>query len=224
MAVYTEVRADEADALLQRLGLGALTDLQGIGAGVENTNYYASTARGQWVLTLFERLAARELPYYLQFMQHLAEHGIPVPAPQAGADGSLVHLLAGKPAAVVTRLPGSHRLRPEAEHCAQLGQMLARLHAAGASFAMQQPHLRGLAWWTRTAPEVWSSLPFWPQRLLRWSDEGDGTTAWIRDFQLQTTDCDALTDALRGMARQEGLPLRRIMLNGHAIWQLLPNP
>jgi homoserine kinase type II len=55
MAVYTDVSFAEADALVQRLGLGALTELQGIGSGIENTNYYATTVRGQWVLTLFER-------------------------------------------------------------------------------------------------------------------------------------------------------------------------
>ncbi len=154
MAVYTEVRFDEADALCQRLGLGALTDLQGIRSGIENTNYYATTVRGHWVLTLFERLDAEQLPYYLHLMQHLAARGVPVPAPQADAEGALLHRVAGKPAAVVTRLPGSHRLAPDALHCAQVGQMLARLHVAGASFPMQQPHLRGLAWWTETAAVV----------------------------------------------------------------------
>ena len=154
MAVYTKVRFDEADALCQRLGLGALTDLQGIRSGIENTNYYASTARGQWVLTLFERLPAAQLPYYLQFMQHLAVQGIPVPAPQPGPAGELLHTVAGKPAAIVTRLPGSHRLRPDAVHAAQVGHMLARMHGAGASFGGSQPHLRGLAWWTETAPLI----------------------------------------------------------------------
>ena len=109
MAVYTEVRFDEADALFQRLGLGPLTSLQGIRSGIENTNYYATTARGQWVLTLFERLSFEQLPYYLQLMQHLATRGVLVPAPQPGADAGLVHTVAGKPAAVVTRLPGSHQ-------------------------------------------------------------------------------------------------------------------
>ena len=90
MAVYTEVGFAAADELLQRLGLGALTDLQGIRSGIENTNYYATTTRGQWVLTLFERLSAEQLPYYLELMRHLAAHGIPVPAPQPAADGSLV--------------------------------------------------------------------------------------------------------------------------------------
>ncbi len=154
MAVYTEVGFDAADALLQRLGLGPLTDLQGIRSGIENTNYYASTTRGQWVLTLFERLAANQLPYYLQLMQHLAAHGIPVPAPQPAANGRLLHTLAGKPAAVVTRLPGSHRTAPGSEHCAQVGAMLARMHLAGASFQLQQAHQRGLAWWADTVPAV----------------------------------------------------------------------
>jgi homoserine kinase type II len=154
MAVYTEVSFAEADALLQRLGLGALTELAGIRSGIENTNYYASTARGQWVLTLFERLPRDELPYYLSLMQHLAAHGIPVPAPQADAAGELVHTVAGKPASVVTRLPGSHRLAPDATHCAQVGRMLARMHLAGLSAPVSQPHGRGLAWWAETVPVV----------------------------------------------------------------------
>lgn len=167
MAVYTEVGFEQADSLCQRLGLGALTALQGIHSGIENTNYYATTVRGQWVLTLFERLAPEQLPYYLRLMQHLAERGIPVPAPQPTADGSLLHTLAGKPASVVTRLPGSHRLRPDADHCAQVGAMLARMHRAGTDFPLQQPHLRGLAWWTETVPVVLPYLPDAQAALLR---------------------------------------------------------
>jgi len=167
VAVYTEVGFAEADSLCQRLGLGALTDLQGIRSGIENTNSYATTARGQWVLTLFERLPVDELPYYLRLMQHLAARGIPVPAPQPAADGTLVHRVAGKPAAVVTRLPGSHRLRPDADHCAQVGRMLARMHLAAADFDLHQPHHRGLAWWAETVPVVLPHLPPDAAALLR---------------------------------------------------------
>ena len=163
MAVYTEVGFDAAAALCARLGLGRLTDLQGIRSGIENTNYYAGTERGQWVLTLFERLTRAELPYYLRLMQHLAVAGIPVPAPQSDPAGELLHKLAGKPAAVVTRLPGSHRLAPTPEHCRQVGAMLARMHLAAASFALHQPHLRGLAWWRETVPVVLPHLRAgWP--------------------------------------------------------------
>ncbi len=154
MAVYTSVEPAEAARLFERLNLGVLTDLQGIRSGIENTNYYATTTRGQWVLTLFERLSRTELPYYLQLMRHLAGHGIPVPAPQADAAGELLHELAGKPAAIVTRLPGSHRLAPGVAHVEQLGAMLARMHVAGHDFPMHQAHLRGLDWWIEVAPVV----------------------------------------------------------------------
>jgi homoserine kinase type II len=89
--------------------------------------------------------------------QHLAARGIPVPAPQPATDGSLVHSVAGKPASVVTRLPGGHRLAPGVNHCVQVGRMLARMHTAGQSLPVSQPHLRGLSWWAETVPVV---LPF----------------------------------------------------------------
>jgi homoserine kinase type II len=75
-----------------------------------------------------------------------------VPAPQADARGEILHTLAGKPAAVVTGCAGGSHLAPDALHCAQVGAMLARMHLAGADFPLQQPNLRGLAWWAETVP------------------------------------------------------------------------
>jgi homoserine kinase type II len=157
MAVYTEVGFEQADAFVRRLGHARLNTLQGIGAGIENTNYFVGTDRGEWVLTLFERLDAGQLPFYLRYMQHLARHGIPVPEPQADAGGQILHQLCGRPAALVNRLPGRHVHAPDVPHLQQMGEMLAQLHLAGASFALQQPNPRGLDWCAATAPEV---LPF----------------------------------------------------------------
>jgi homoserine kinase type II len=157
MAVYTEVGFEQADAFVRGLGHGRVTALQGISAGIENTNYFVSSEGGEWVLTLFERLGVEQLPFYLRFMQHLAQHGIPVPEPQADAAGQILHRLCGRPAALLNRLPGRAVLAPELAHIEQLGEMLARLHQAGADFPLRQPHLRGLSWWTATVPEV---LPF----------------------------------------------------------------
>jgi homoserine kinase type II len=158
MAVYTEVSFDAAAALVARLGLGDLTALQGIESGIENTNYFVDTRTNQGprshVLTLFERLTSEQLPFYLHLMKHLADRGLPVPGPKADASGAILHTLCGKPAAVVDRLRGRHHLAPDAAHCAGVGSMLARMHIAGADFAMRQPNLRGLAWWTETVPVV----------------------------------------------------------------------
>ena len=157
MAVYTQVSFDQANAFFHTLGLGPLTRLEGCAGGIENTNYFADTAQGRYVLTLFERLSAEQLPYYLHLMRHLAQQGIPVPDPAADAHGQLLHSLQGRPSCVVSLLAGKSELQPGTDHCAQVGAMLARMHLAGLSFDRQQPNLRGLDWWQRTVPEV---LPF----------------------------------------------------------------
>ncbi len=157
MAVFTQVTAEQAQVLMDRLQLGTVTELRGITAGIENTNYFVSTERGDYVLTIFERLGFEQLPFYLRLMKHLAGRGIPVPDPQADAAGEILHTVQGKPAAVVNKLRGGHQLAPDLFHCEQVGAMLARMHLAGRDYALSQPNLRGLPWWTETVPVV---LPF----------------------------------------------------------------
>ncbi|MBY0454516.1 MAG: homoserine kinase [Burkholderiaceae bacterium] len=157
MAVFTQVSPQDASELLGRLQLGTLHKLRGIEGGIENTNYFVTCDQGQFVLTLFERLTAQQLPFYLHLMKHLADAGIPVPDPCADAHGEILHTVCGKPAALVNRLHGQSQLAPQAVHCAAVGQMLARMHLAASDYPRQQPNLRGLAWWNETVPVV---LPY----------------------------------------------------------------
>ena len=166
MAVYTEVSFAEAAALIDGLGIGELRELKACAGGIENTNYFATTSAGRYVLTLFERLTAAELPFYLHLMKHLADRGQPVPGPHADAKGDILLALKGKPAAVVDRLAGEHHLAPDAADCAAVGAILAGLHLAGRDFALVQPNLRGLAWWIRTVPVVLPRLGGEQARLM----------------------------------------------------------
>ena len=167
MAVFTEVSPAAAQALLTRLQLGELRALRGIEGGIENTNYFVTTDTGEFVLTLFERLSAEQLPFYLHLMRHLAHAGIPVPEPQADARGEILHSVCGKPAAVVNKLHGRSQLAPQAVHCAAVGAMLARMHLAGQGFERQQPNLRGLPWWNETVPVVLAHLDAEQAALLQ---------------------------------------------------------
>jgi homoserine kinase type II len=157
MAVFTEVPYAEAAAFLHRLGLGKLQSMAACHGGIENTNYFVDTDRDAYVLTLFERLAWEQLPFYLHLMQHLANRGISVPSPAADVEGRILHRLKGKPAAVVGRLRGKSELAPDPGHCGQVGEMLARMHLAGRDYARHQPNPRGLPWWKETVPVL---LPY----------------------------------------------------------------
>ena len=166
MAVYTQVSYDEAGLLLQRLQLGQLQSMEGCSGGIENTNYFVTTDSGAYVLTLFERLSAAQLPFYLRLMKHLARDSIPVPEPAADASGSLMYTVNGKPATVVNRLRGKSELSPQREHCASVGAWLAKMHLAGQRFDMQQPNLRGLTWWNDTVPVILPHLEASQQSLI----------------------------------------------------------
>ena len=157
MSVYTKVSFEQLSTWLKQYSVGSLLDMQGIAAGIENTNYFVTTTQGRYVLTLFERMSVRELPFYLDLMAHLARHGIPCPAPIANRDNALLGTLAGKPATLVTRLAGAPVLEPGEQHCGQVGAMLAAMHLAGKSYDGTLENPRGPKWRRKTAPEV---LPF----------------------------------------------------------------
>ncbi|MEB0135743.1 homoserine kinase [Actimicrobium sp. CCC2.4] len=169
MAVFTTVTQDDLTSWISQFPLGAAHALRGIASGVENSNFFIDTDRGEFVLTVFEKLTFEQVPFYLELMRHLAERGVAVPAPVASNSGALVTPLHGKPAAIVSKLDGTCQMHPAPVHCAAVGAMLARMHLAGADFPIRQPNLRGLEWWRSTVPTVLSYLV--PDAMILLLDE-----------------------------------------------------
>ncbi|WP_454874420.1 homoserine kinase [Paraburkholderia xenovorans] len=157
MAVFTAVTEPQLAEWMRHYDLGDVVEFRGISSGIENSNFFLTTTRGEYVLTIFEKLTAEQLPFYLDLMRHLAAHRVPVPDPMPRENGALFGLLQGKPAAIVTRLEGAPELAPGVEHCIEVGQMLARMHLAGRDYPAYQPNLRSLPWWKETVPTI---LPF----------------------------------------------------------------
>ena len=159
MAVFTPIELEDiAQSIDQDFDIGQASEIRGIHGGIENSNFFLDTTKDgkkqEYVLTIFERLTAQQLPFYLELMRHLANKGIPVPKPIENKEGDILFPLKGKPAAIVTKLPGLSRLQPESNHCALVGEMLAKMHLAGKDFSKHQENLRSLDWWQKTIPSV----------------------------------------------------------------------
>ena len=157
MSVYTTVELQQLEAFLLAYDLGALIGYQGISDGVENTNYFVTTTGGRYVLTLFESIGFDDLPYYLDLMAFLAEHGVPSAHPLPDRQGAYLHILKSKPAALVQRLPGASVTDPNLQQCRAIGEALGHLHVKGLTFAGQRDHTRGPHWRSQTAEQL---LPF----------------------------------------------------------------
>lgn len=148
MAVYTDITDEELEGLLADFDLGAALSFKGIAEGVENSNFLLETDKGRFILTLYERrVKADELPYFLDLMTWLADHGFPSARPVADRQGRVLKTVRGKPAAMVEFLPGLSVRRPTGAHCRQAGEGLARLHLAGQGYPGRRANDLGQGDW-----------------------------------------------------------------------------
>ena len=148
MAVYTEVSDEELAAFIADFDIGPVVSCKGIAEGVENSNYLVHTHGGRYILTLYEkRVAPSDLPFFLGLMEHLAEHGFPCPVPIRARDGNSLRTLCGRPAALISFLEGMWPRRIQPWHCTEVGAALARMHEAGAGFAMVRPNDLSIQGW-----------------------------------------------------------------------------
>ena len=148
MAVYTEVSDEALTAFVADYDIGEVLSCKGIAEGIENSNYLLTTSAGHFILTLYEkRVKADDLPFFLGLLEHLAAKGVPCPVPVKDKDGKALKRLAKRPAAIVTFLDGMWPRRITVDHCAQLGEALARMHVAGADFSMRRVNSLSVAGW-----------------------------------------------------------------------------
>jgi homoserine kinase type II len=148
MAVYTDVSDEEVSEFVAAYDIGDVLSCKGIAEGVENSNFMLTTDQGAFILTLYEkRVNPEDLPFFLGLMEHLAKCGIPSPTPVHPRDGEALRTLCGRPAAIVTFLPGLWPKRVTSDHCRELGENLARMHVAGSKFEMTRPNSLSVDAW-----------------------------------------------------------------------------
>lgn len=150
MAVYTDITDEELEGLLADFDLGPPLAFKGIAEGVSNSNFLLETAKGLFILTVYERrVEARDLPYFLDLTHHLFEQGFPSATPVADRSGRMLKSVRDKPCAIFTFLPGLSVRRPTAAHCREAGEGLAWLHVAGEGFAGRRQNTLGHEHWAR---------------------------------------------------------------------------
>ncbi len=197
MAVYTEVTPDDLTRLLDAYDVGTLVSVKGIAEGVSNSNFLLETDQNRFILTLYEQaMAPEDVPFFLNLMQHLAQHGISCPLPIARRDGALSSEVASRPAALVSFLDGRGVRFPQPDHCAAVGTALAQLHLAGQNFSMHRDNALGHAHWralyTRNTKQVDQVMPDMAHEIECELDRLDA--AWPQDLPVGIIHADLFPD------------------------------
>ena len=154
VSVFTPVSQAELETFLQQFPVGKLRHYEGIAAGIENTNFFVTTDRGEYVLTLFEHHGHDELPFFINLMAWMAEHDIPSAHPIADHHGDYLHTLNDKPAVLAVRLHGESPVHPGPAQCRALGVMLGRMHIAGQGYPESRENPRGAQWRQETGQKL----------------------------------------------------------------------
>lgn len=167
MSVFTPLQREELEVFLASYGLGRLRSFEGIAAGSENSNFFVSLERGEYVLTLIERGPSQDLPFFIELLDVLHKAHLPVPYALRTDDGDALRTLAEKPALLQPRLSGKHVTAPNPHHCSEVGRLLARLHLATRDHVLERRSDRGLDWMQTEGPTLALSLSEDQLPLLR---------------------------------------------------------
>ena len=159
LAVYTQLGAEALSALIAHYDAGVLVSAKGIAEGVSNSNWLIDTTGAdgadingggaRFILTMYEqRTDVADLPFFLGLLDHLAEHGCPVPATIHDRAGASFRLLDGKAVALIEFLPGVSVSQPTAAQAHAVGAALAQMHLTAADFPQARANGLGPAgWW-----------------------------------------------------------------------------
>jgi homoserine kinase type II len=146
MAVYTSLSQSEVETFISKFNIGKLKSYAGISGGVTNSNFFINTDSCEAVLTIFEELNFEDLDYYFSFMQHLSTHGFSCPKPISDSNNNLIHDLKGKPAALISKLPGKVFEEINDHQLIELAKSFAEMHLISLKFNTQKKNERDLQW------------------------------------------------------------------------------
>lgn len=167
MAVYTRVNEDELSQFLKHYDLGEATSFSGITEGVENSNYRLTTTKGQYILTLYEkRVDPDDLPFFINLMTHMADHGINCPMPVADHDDLVLKNLNDRACAIFTFLDGTSNTTPPAARCYSAGQILAKMHLAGLEFDGKRANALDHNAWSPLLADCGDGAPDLPSDII----------------------------------------------------------
>lgn len=157
MAVFTPLNADQVSSFLERYDVGTLCELADVAGGTENSTFFVTTELERMVLTLFEQGETDELLFFVDLLDFLARHDLPVPGPIADRSHTALQTLAQRPALLFPRLPGRSPDVPSLAQCTEIGRFMGRMHHISHSFTGQRYNQRDHRWVEQHIPRV---LPF----------------------------------------------------------------
>lgn len=128
--IYTELTLSDAQEMLDHFGGGRAMALDALSGGFANSNYRVDRKDDTpLVLKVWDNVSPERAQRVAGYMLHLADHGVPTPAPLVTDSGRAVILRGGQAWMLQPFVPG-HWLPLNPTALTHLGAAIAQLHQA----------------------------------------------------------------------------------------------
>jgi len=159
MSAHTHLNKQEVIDFLADYDVGELEDFSYVPGGITNSVYFVDTNKQRYILTVFEELSDKDLPFYISLTDHLSAKNFPCQVTLADRQGEQIKHLHHKPAVLKNFLPGDTIDQAQAEHCIAIANALGQIHTATADFPLDMINPRAANWRDETAKILLEVLP-----------------------------------------------------------------
>jgi homoserine kinase type II len=141
MALFRTLIDDDVNQILRAFGAPPVVAHAPIAVGTINTNVRVDTTQGRLFLRINEGKSLDDVQREAAIVAHLAQRGVPTPAPLRATDGQPFARWQGQLVSLFPWLSGRTLTRAELapSHARAVGGALAALHLAGADYADRRP-------------------------------------------------------------------------------------
>ena len=152
MAYYTKINKYNLQKHVDQYKIGKLFYFKGIKEGIENTNYFFKTEKGNFVLTIFEnkiteRIKNKNLTFFIDLIKFLRIKNFPTPSILRGINKKHLINFYNKPSVIVEFITGNNPKNINKNHCYELGKILSVLHKNSLKFKKKKKNNFSLNEW-----------------------------------------------------------------------------
>ena len=160
MAVYTELNEKQIIDFLKLYNIGKFISFHGITEGIENSNFYLETSKGEYILTIFEkRVDQNEIPFFINIMKHLSSKNFLCPSPIIDSKKKYLQLLQDKPAIIVSFLNGTSKTQTTDKDVFNVGVNMASMHLKSNDFIDKRKNSLSISGWNQLIKSCSDSIP-----------------------------------------------------------------
>ena len=160
MAVYTNLNEKQIIDFLKLYNIGKFISFYGITEGIENSNFYLKTSKGEYILTIFEkRVDQYEIPFFINIMKHLSSKNFLCPIPIIDTKKNYLQRLQDKPAIIVSFLSGTSKTQMTDKDVFNVGSNMASMHLKSDDFIDKRRNSLSISGWNQLIISCSETIP-----------------------------------------------------------------